>query len=66
MFGFLGTVLVVAQMIMLAIGQPAELALTFGLFAAVCWMLYAIQQRDQWILYTNTFIFGIATYGLFF
>ena len=66
MMGALGTVLVIAQMAALSFGFAAEYALTFGFFAACCWIAHAIQKRDQWILYTNTAILGFAGFGLFF
>lgn len=64
MFARLGTVLVIAQMALLSIEFDNSLILIVGLSAAICWALYAINNRDKWLFITNIAVGGFAIYGL--
>lgn len=64
MFGLVGTVLVITQMALMALGYEVTLAMAAGLIAAICWMFHAIKRRDSWLLYVNASVFGFALYGL--
>lgn len=64
MFGYLGTVLVVAQMSVLSMGAPLW-ALIIGLFASIAWYGHGMINRDIPIMITNALLFLIAFYGIF-
>jgi hypothetical protein len=60
----LGTVLVIAQMALLATGYNVKIALTCGLIAAIAWAIHAQRVKDRWLLLTNAVVGTFATYGI--
>lgn len=64
MFGFIGTVGVVAQMALLAFGYAPTLAMTVGLVAALAWIAHAVRNGDRWLLTVNASVMMFAGYGL--
>jgi len=64
MFGIVGSLLVIAQMMFLSLGAPTHTALLFGLIAAVCWIMHALERGDKALLFVNLAVGGFAFYGL--
>jgi len=64
--GFIGTIGVIAQMALLSLGYAPALAMFTGLLASACWVAYAVNKNDKWLLAVNMSVFGFATYGLAF
>ena len=64
MYGFIGTVGVVAQMALLAFGYAPTLAMTVGLIAALASIAHAVHNGDSWLLTVNASVMMFAGYGL--
>lgn len=64
MSGMFGAALVIAQMAGLALGFPTSQIMAVGLLAAISWCIRAINNKDNWLLFTNLTVGGFAIYGL--
>lgn len=64
MLGFIGTLLVVAQMAMLSNGIDSQSVMLAGLIASMVWMCHAVKVKDKWILLTNVAVGSFAIWGL--
>jgi len=64
MFGIVGSLLVIAQLMFLSLGAPTHTAFLFGLIAAICWIFHALERNDKSLLFVNVAVGGFAFYGL--
>ena len=64
MAGLLGSFLVIGQMALLSMGAPAHVVMFFGLGAACCWILHALERDDRALLFVNFAVGGFAFMGL--
>lgn len=64
MFGALGTIAVICQMIVLSFGYDIKIALSVGLFGCAMWIAQSIKTKDNWLLTTNAVVAGFAIYGI--
>ena len=64
MFGWIGSFLVIAQMMALTVGLPTHTAIMVGFAGACCWIVHAIRRDDKPLLFVNTAVFMTALVGL--
>lgn len=64
MLGLVGTIGVIAQMAVMALGYDVKFAMACGLVACVAWLGHAIKQHDGWLFATNAIVGIFALGGL--
>lgn len=64
MFGWIGSFLVIAQMMALTVGLPTHTAIMVGFVGACCWIVHAIKRNDKPLLFVNTAVLMTALVGL--
>lgn len=64
MLGILGTIGVVSQMAILAVGFDTKIAMLIGLVSCIIWAAHAIKMHDHSLLVTNVMVAGFATWGI--
>ena len=64
MFGWIGSILVIAQMASLSMGLPTHFAIMVGAVGATCWIAHAIRRDDKPLLFVNSTVLMFAFVGL--